>query len=161
MEIALAEAESSIAEGQLPFGAAVVSKAGELVGRGHNTARRDKDPAAHGEIVAIRDAWRRVGQWQKLTGGTVYSSCEPCLMCSFIISQVRFGRVVFAARGSDVPTYKPLLGKDFTGAARWINRQPDWAHVEVVRDFMRPRGVKILRAFPWEDGGAEAGRKPR
>ena len=44
-----------------------------------------------------------------LAGGTLYSSCEPCLLCSFVITQIGFSRVVFAARGRDAPTYKPLL----------------------------------------------------
>jgi tRNA(adenine34) deaminase len=83
MEIALNEAEISAASGQTPFGAVVVDKDGRMVGRGHNQVRSDRDPTAHGEVVAIRNAWRRVGKWQGLTGGTLYTSCEPCLLCSF------------------------------------------------------------------------------
>ena len=86
--------------------------------------RSDLDPTAHGEVVAIRDAWRRVGTWEALAGSTLYSSCEPCLLCSFVITQIGFGRVVFAARGADVPGYKPLLGADLARAAAWVNDQP-------------------------------------
>jgi tRNA(Arg) A34 adenosine deaminase TadA len=60
-------------------------------------------PAAHSEIVAIRNAWRRLGAWPLLAGSTLYSSCEPCLLCSFVITQIGFSRAVFAARGTDVP----------------------------------------------------------
>jgi tRNA(adenine34) deaminase len=84
-----------------------------------------------------------------LAGGTLYSSCEPCLLCSFVITQAGLRRVVFAARGTDVPTYKPLLGADLTAAAAWVNAQDDWARLEVVGDFMRDRALKIIAAFPW------------
>jgi len=47
--------------------------------------------------------------------------------------------VVFAARGADVPTYKPLLGADMMAAAAWVNAQSDWARLDVVGDFMRDR----------------------
>jgi len=109
-------------------------------------------PTAHGEIVAIHAAWRRRGEWPALAGGTLYSSCEPCLLCSFVITQIGLTRVVFAARGTDVPTYRPLLGADLTQAAAWVNAQPDWAKLYVVGDFMRDRALRIIAAFPWAQG---------
>jgi tRNA(Arg) A34 adenosine deaminase TadA len=127
----------------------VVDRDGQVVGEGHNTVRADRDPAAHGEIVAIRDAWRHQGTWQRLTGGTLYSSCEPCLLCSFVITQIGIGRVVFAARGTDVPSYKPLLGADLVTAAAWVNAQSDCTPLEVVGDFMRARALETIAAFPW------------
>ena len=84
-----------------------------------------------------------------LAGGTLYSSCEPCLLCSFVITQIGFSRVVLAARGRDVPTYKPLLDADLVEAAAWVNAQPDWAPLEVIGDFMRERVLEIMGAFPW------------
>jgi len=65
--------------------------------------------------------------------------------------------VVYAARGTDVPTYRPLLGADLSGAAAWVNAQPDWTPIEVVRDFMRPRALETIAAFPW---GQAASRAP-
>jgi tRNA(adenine34) deaminase len=114
MTRALELAELAVSLGQTPFGAVVVNRDGQLVGGGHNTVRADLDPAAHGEIVAIRDAWRRLGAWQRLRGTTLYTSCEPCLLCSFVITQIDVGRVVLAARATDVPGYRPLLGADLT-----------------------------------------------
>lgn len=149
MERALQLAQTAISQGQTPFGAIVVDKNGQVVGEGHNTVRADLDPTAHGEIVAIRAALRFLDSRQSLVGGTLYSSCEPCLLCSFVITQLGFGRVVFAARGTDVPTYKPLLNADFTQAAVWVNAQPDWTHIQVVGDFMRERAIQIIQAFPW------------
>jgi tRNA(adenine34) deaminase len=160
MELALALADRAVARGQTPFGAVLVDRDGQLVGEGHNTVRADRDPAAHGEIVALRDAWRRLGSWQRLAGTTLYTSCEPCLLCSFVITQIGIGRVVFAARGTDVPTYRPLLGADLTAAAAWVNAQGDWAPLEVVGDFMRARALETLRRFPWEDAPARTPVEP-
>ena len=156
MAVALKQAELAIRHGQTPFGAAVVDSSGQLVGEGHNRVRADLDPAAHGEIVAIRAAWRRIDAWQKLAGSTLYSSCEPCLLCSFVITQIGFRRVVFAARGTDVPGYKPLLGNDLMKAAAWVNAQPDWPRLEVEGDFMRERALEILAAFPWVQAQSRA-----
>jgi len=128
----------------------VVHRDGGVIGEGHNRVRADLDPTAHAEIVAIRAAWRRVGRWEMLAGATLYSSCEPCLLCSFVITQIGFRRVVFAARGTDVPTYRPLLGADLTKAAAWVNSQADWTRLEVVGDVMRRRALSIIEAFPWE-----------
>jgi tRNA(adenine34) deaminase len=109
----------------------------------------DFDPTAHGEIVAIRDAWRRAGSLQTLAGCTVYTSCEPCLLCTFVIAQIGCGRVVFAARGTDVPTYRPLADTNLANVAAWVNTQTDRPPLEVVGDFMRTRAVEILATYPW------------
>lgn len=156
MTRALELAEAAVRRGQTPFGAVVVDRDGALVGEGHNTVRADRDPAAHGEIVAIRDAWRRLGAWQALRGATLYTSCEPCLLCSFVITQLGIGRVVFAARATDVPTYRSLLGADLSVAAAWVNAQPDWPPIEVVGDFMRDRARETLAAFPWTQAQSRA-----
>jgi tRNA(Arg) A34 adenosine deaminase TadA len=161
MERALRLAEAAVSRGQTPFGAVVVDQEGKLIGEGHNRVRADLDPTGHGEIVAIRDAWRRLGSWPMLAGGTVYSSCEPCLLCSFVITQIRLKRVVFAARGTDVPAYKPLLGADLSKAAAWVNAQEDWPKLEVVPDFMRERALEIMRTFPWEEAQTRGALKGR
>jgi tRNA(adenine34) deaminase len=149
MTMALAQAETAVSRGQTPFGAVVVDRRGQLIGAGHNTVRADLDPTAHGEVVALRAAWRRVGQWPLLAGSTLYTSCEPCLLCSFVITQIGVARVVFAARGTDVPAYRPLLAADLVEVATWVNAQPDWTPLEVVGDFMRERAMAIIATFPW------------
>jgi tRNA(adenine34) deaminase len=156
MQLALRQAQTAVARGQTPFGAVVVDASGQLVGEGHNTVRSSLDPTAHAEVVAIRDAWRRVGAWQMLRGSTLYSSCEPCLLCSFVITQIGFRRVLFAARGTDVPGYKPLLGADLAKAAAWVNAQPDWAPLAVIADFMRDEALQMIAVFPWAQAHTRA-----
>ncbi len=160
MRRAIKQSNISVDQGLVPFGAVVVDRGGKLIGEGHNEARPTLDPAAHGEVVAIRNAWRNVGDLGRLKGCTIYTSCEPCLMCTFVITQIEAARVVFAARGTDVPTYRPLLGSDLLAASVWINEQPDWAKIEVVGDFMRAEAVKVIAKFAWE-GSYPKPRKPK
>ena len=149
MRLALEQAELAASRGQTPFGAVVVDASGTVVGAGHNRVRADRDPTAHGEIVALRDAWRRLGEREHLTACTLYSSCEPCLLCSFVITQFRIPRVVFAARAADVPKYKSLLDADLAQAPRWVNQQDSWAPVEVRGEFMRDEALRTINAFDW------------
>ena len=147
LERALELAEEGLAAGQQPFGAVVVSADGEPLGEGHNTVSGDLDPTAHGEVVAIRDAWRRSGDWDALRGATLYSSCEPCLSCSFVTLQARIARVVFAAYGSDVPGYRAPLGGGIMVVAEWVNAQPDWPPIEVEAGVLRERAAELLRRW--------------
>ena len=146
MEKALEQAELALSQGQAPFGAVVVSPAGEIVGAGYNTVRATLDVSAHGEVSAIRDACLRLGNFN-LKGYTIYTSTEPCLACSFLITQLEMGRVVYAAQGTDVPGFKPLLGADMAEVGAWVNAQPDWPPIEVKGEFMRERAIKSLRAY--------------
>lgn len=149
MALAIALSEQAVAQKNTPFGAVVVDAAGTVAGQGHNTMRSALDPSAHGEVVAIRVAWKTLGR-RMLTGFTLYTSCEPCLLCSSVIAQLGFGRVVFAARGSDVPGWRPLMGANLTEAAAWINAQPDWPKLEVRADYMRDEAKAVLAKFRWE-----------
>ena len=140
--------ERAVEHDQAPFGAVIVDASGEVIGEGYNTSRADQDPAAHGEVSAMRDAWRRTGTWQR-DGSTCYTSTEPCLSCSFLLTQAGVGRIVFAARGTDVPGYKPLLGADATQVAAWIAEQPDWPPLEVTGDIERERARAVIaRVWP-------------
>src|SRR5262249_46481104 len=88
--LALRAAES----GEVPVGAVVVA-GGEIVGRGHNHPTGAHDPTAHAEIVALRDAGQRVGNY-RLSGATLYVTVEPCLMCVGAMVHARVGTLVFA-----------------------------------------------------------------
>jgi tRNA(Arg) A34 adenosine deaminase TadA len=161
MTLALEWAERAISRGQAPFGSVVVGADGRVIGEGHNTVWSDRDPTAHAEVVAIRDAWRRLGARTAVAGSTVYTSCEPCLLCSFVITQIGIRRVVFAARATDVPGYRALLGADLAKVAAWVNAQPDWPPLEAVGDFMRDRALQILAAFPWSRAESRTAIEPR
>jgi guanine deaminase len=89
------------AAGQLPFGALVV-RDGEVLATGVNTALRDHDPTAHGEVAAVRNACRALGVVH-LTGAVVVSSCEPCAICHAVCAGAGVARIVYAAPKEDVP----------------------------------------------------------
>jgi tRNA(adenine34) deaminase len=95
MAAALEEAHRGLGAGEVPIGA-VVAINGEIVGRGFNRPISSRDPTAHAEIVAIRDAARHVGNY-RLTGATLCVTIEPCLMCVGAIVHARIAIVVFGA----------------------------------------------------------------
>lgn len=88
-------ARQNVADGGGPFGAFIVQDGVEL-GRGVNRVTRDNDPTAHAEVCAIRAACARKGDF-RLTGATLYTSCEPCPLCLSASLWARVGRVLFAA----------------------------------------------------------------
>src|SRR5258706_16448128 len=95
MDAALAQAREARDAGEVPIGA-IVSVEDEIVGRGFNQPIRASDPTAHAEIVAIRDAARRVGNY-RLTGATLCVTIEPCLMCVGALVHARIGTLVYGA----------------------------------------------------------------
>lgn len=95
MRRALGLAHDAAARGEVPVGAIVVRGA-ECLGEGYNRPITDRDPTAHAEIVALREAARRVGDY-RLPGTTLYVTLEPCIMCASAIVHARVGRVVFGA----------------------------------------------------------------
>lgn len=96
MRAALAEAEKAARLGEVPIGAVVV-RDGEILVRAHNLRETTHDATAHAEVLAIREAGRRLGGW-RLTGCTLYVTIEPCPMCAGALLQSRIDRVVFGAR---------------------------------------------------------------
>jgi tRNA(adenine34) deaminase len=95
MDAALAQAALAREAGEVPIGA-VVSIGGEIVGGGFNQPIRAGDPTAHAEIVALRDAAQRVGNY-RLTGATLCVTIEPCLMCIGALVHARIGTLVYGA----------------------------------------------------------------
>lgn len=96
MGIALALAREAATLDEVPVGAVVVLD-GEIVGRGFNQPIGRRDPTAHAEVMALRDAAARIGNY-RLPGCTLYVTLEPCAMCIGAIFHARIGRVVFGAR---------------------------------------------------------------
>ncbi|MDX9716442.1 tRNA adenosine(34) deaminase TadA [Thauera sp. AutoDN2] len=96
MRAALEQAREAGACGEVPVGAIVVYE-GEIVGRGFNQPIGRHDPTAHAEIMALRDAAARLGNY-RLPGCELYVTLEPCVMCTGAIMHARIARVVFGAR---------------------------------------------------------------
>src|SRR5688572_10910807 len=97
MREALRAAREAAGRGEVPVGACVVSADGELLSAAGNRTRMDCDPTAHAEVLALREAARRVGNY-RLTGAVVYSTIEPCAMCAGALVQSRVARLVCGAR---------------------------------------------------------------
>ena len=95
MRRALDLAKAAAAAGEVPIGA-VVSQDGVILGEGENRNRRDNDPTAHAEIVAIRQAARALGDF-RLTGCDLWVTLEPCAMCAGAASHARIARLYYGA----------------------------------------------------------------
>jgi tRNA(adenine34) deaminase len=97
MHRALALAERAQREDdEIPVGAILVSTEGEVIGEGWNRNITERDPTAHAEIVAMRQAGARVGN-HRLPGSTLYVTLEPCAMCAMAMVHARIARLVFGA----------------------------------------------------------------
>ena len=93
MRAALAEAEASARSGEVPVGA-VVAKDGEVLAAARNRVLETGDPTAHAEVLALRAAAKRIGNY-RLTGCDLYATVEPCLMCAGAIVHARVRRLVY------------------------------------------------------------------
>ena len=98
MEEALAEARAAACAGEVPIGALLTSE-GQIIARAGNRTIRDCDPTAHAEMVVLREASRKLGNY-RLAGTTLYVTVEPCSMCAGAMIQARIPRLVY---GCDDP----------------------------------------------------------
>jgi tRNA(Arg) A34 adenosine deaminase TadA len=96
MDLAFAEAEAAGLRGEVPIGAVVVSASGEVLARAGNRTLELRDPTAHAEMLAIREACARLGS-ERLIDCDLYVTLEPCAMCAAAISFARFRRLYFGA----------------------------------------------------------------
>ena len=96
MRAALDLASQAQAAGEVPVGAVVV-RDGEIIGRGFNAPISRRDPSAHAEMMALRDAAQRIGNY-RLVDCELFVTLEPCLMCAGAIMHARIARVVYGAR---------------------------------------------------------------
>jgi len=96
MQVALVAARKAVASHDIPVGAAIFNTSGELIATGCNERELHNDPTAHAEIVAIRDAAEKLGDWH-LTDHILVVTLEPCAMCAGAIAQSRLQTVVFGA----------------------------------------------------------------
>jgi len=137
MRMALEEARACAEAGEVPIGA-VLARGEEVLARGGNRTIRDCDPTAHAEIVALREAARKIGNY-RLLDTTLYVTLEPCAMCAGAIVQARVPRVVYGAddpKGGAFRTCFELL----TSAK--LNHQ-----VEVIPGILGEEAASLLQAF--------------
>lgn len=96
MDIALSEARAAATRGEVPVGAVLVDRTGEIVAQAGNRTRELSDPTAHAEILVIREACAAVGS-ERLPDHDLYVTLEPCPMCATAMSAARIRRVYYGA----------------------------------------------------------------
>jgi tRNA(Arg) A34 adenosine deaminase TadA len=139
MRIALAQAQAAAEAGEVPVGSVIVDPAtGEVVARAANAPIARHDPTAHAEILALRAAAERLGNY-RLTGLTLIVTLEPCAMCAGAISLARIGRLVFGA--SDAK------GGGVIHGARVFDQPTCHWRPEVVGGVLSDECAAMLRTF--------------
>lgn len=134
---ALTEARKAYALGEVPIGAVIV-KDREIIARGYNLREILHDSTAHAEIMAMREAAKKLGDW-RLTGTTLYSTIEPCTMCGGAIVQFRVDRLVYGA---------PDLKAGAVDSVIDVVRDPRFNHrVEVMAGVLEDECRAIIQQF--------------
>ena len=137
MSVALAEARTASAAGDVPVGAVVV-QGDEAIARAANRTMRDQDPTAHAEVLAIRAASAALGRW-RLDDCTVYVTLEPCAMCAGAIVLARIVRVVLGAWDTKA---------GMVGSVGDLLRHPRLNHrAEVAGGVLEEESAALLRDF--------------
>lgn len=141
MQLALEQAALARDAGEVPVGAVIV-KDDEVIGEGWNQPLASNDPTAHAEIVALREAAKRTGNY-RLNGATLFVTIEPCTMCVGAMLHARIARLVFGAlepKAGSVQSHLALLDQDH------FNHRIDYRGgvladdcAAVMRDFFQAR----------------------
>jgi tRNA(adenine34) deaminase len=134
---ALKEAEKALSLNEVPVGA-IIEKDGKIIGRGHNMTETSKDPTAHAEIIAIREAAKNLGGW-RLIGSRMYVTTEPCSMCAGAMVLSRLEKVYIGTRD-------PKTGA--CGSLMNILQDERLNHyVEIETGIMQQQCEKIMKSF--------------
>jgi tRNA(Arg) A34 adenosine deaminase TadA len=137
MSVAFAEARAAAARGEVPVGAAIAC-AGEVIARAGNRTRETADPTAHAEMLAIRAAAQRLGNF-RLEDCDLYVTLEPCAMCAGAISHARLRRLYFAA-----PDPK---GGAVDHGPRFFSQTTCLHAPEIYGGIRESEGAELLQAF--------------
>jgi tRNA(adenine34) deaminase len=137
MAAALEEARAAAGHDDVPIGAVVV-RGGEVIARARNRREADGDPTAHAEILALREAGKRVGGW-RLEDCALYVTLEPCVMCAGAIVLARVPLVVF---GPPDPKAGAVISIAQVFDERGLNHHPRWR-----MGVLRKESEELLRAF--------------
>ena len=137
IRLAIEQARLALERGEVPVGA-VVTRNGEILATAHNGPITLRDPSAHAEMLAIRRAAEKAGNY-RLAGATLYVTLEPCIMCAGAILQARIGRVVY---GTDDPKNGGVFSLYRLLEDRRLNHR-----VEVTRGILKETCAEILSGF--------------
>ena len=141
MNRALELARAAGSRGEVPVGAVVVID-GHIVGEGANAQIADADPTAHAEVLALRAAAAKMGNY-RLPGAVLYVTLEPCTMCCGAMVHARVDELVFATRepkaGAVVSTTQALDNPSLNHRVRWREGPCADASADLLRDFFRTR----------------------
>ena len=137
MRLALEQAAQAAALGEVPVGAVAVLD-GQIIGAGFNRKESDRDPTAHAEMIALRQAAVHVNNW-RLVGVTLYCTLEPCPMCAGAMIQARLGRLVYGAPDT-------RFGAD--GTVVNVLREPAFNHrVAITSGVLAEEAGELLQQF--------------
>ena len=138
MQKAISLAKETAIKGDVPVGALVVDDSGNVVGQGANLREQNNDPTAHAEIVAIRNAAKKLGNY-RLDDLTMVVTLEPCGMCAGAIAQSRIKRLVFGSFDEKVGA---------VGSVWDLVRDPrNLTRIEVVSGLLADECAVLLREF--------------
>ena len=152
MRIALEAAQAAAEAGEAPIGAVVIDPAtGEVIAKAHNAPISLSDPTAHAEVLALRAAAERMGNY-RLTGLTLVVTLEPCAMCAGAISHARIGRLVFGASDEK--------GGAVVSGPRFFEQSTCHWRPEVTGGVMAEESAAILRGFFRARRGLASGAAP-
>lgn len=133
MSMALDEARTALADGEIPIGAVVVSK-GRVIGRGHNMTEALNDVTAHAELMALTAAAGTTGG-KYLPDSTLYVTVEPCLMCAGAIAWSQIKRIVYGAADSK------------RGYSTFISRHPFHPKATVTAGVLADEAADLMKKF--------------
>jgi tRNA(adenine34) deaminase len=137
MREALTLAREAEAHGEVPVGAVVVLN-GEIIGRGFNSPIAKSDPTAHAELIALREACARLGNY-RLEAATLYATLEPCVMCAGALVGARIERLVFGARDL---RFGGVRSKFHLADSELLNHR-----VEIVEGVLAAECVELMKNF--------------
>ncbi|MGD0280240.1 MAG: tRNA adenosine(34) deaminase TadA [Smithella sp.] len=137
MKIALEEAQEAYRSGEVPVGAVLVHE-GNILARAHNSPIMRNDPTAHAEMLALRQAGEKSGNY-RLTGAELYVTLEPCIMCAGAIVHARLSRLIF---GACDPKYGAVVSLYNILADERLNHQ-----VEITEGILSEECGEIISRF--------------
>ena len=138
MRLALDEAMRAGRLNEVPVGAVITDKDGNILSNSHNLRESTQNPLAHAEILAIEEASKKIGSW-RLTETTIYVTLEPCVMCIGAIVNSRIKRVVFATRD---PKAGAIVSSYGIGIDKRLNHK-----VELTEGVLEQEASGLLREF--------------